>query len=65
MVLVEKKNQTVRIFEQTPVKAAQMSVRYTFLEGADATYTGMAAAYRDYLLEQGLKPKTTALQTAL
>ncbi len=65
MVLVEKKNQTVRIFEQTPVKAAQMSVRYTFLEGADATYTGMAAAYRDYLLEQGLKPKTTAGEAPL
>lgn len=32
-------------------------IRYFFLNGSNATYSGMAAAYREYLLEKGeLKP---------
>ena len=32
---------------------ADLTVRYSFLTGEDATYAGMAARYRDYLLETG------------
>ncbi len=65
MVLVERKQQTVRIFEQTPTKAETMAVRYTLLEGEDADYVGMADAYRDYLFEQGLKTTAKAGEAPL
>lgn len=41
-------------------------VRYAFLSGDDANYGGMAAAYRDYLVENGqLKKADNAVDNAL
>ncbi len=58
MVLVEKKNQTVRILERGHSSAKQHSVLYRFLNGSSANYGGMAESYRNYLeKEHGLKPE--------
>lgn len=37
---------------------SDLQVRFLFLSGADANYAGMAAAYREYLLGNGLIRKT-------
>ena len=43
---------------------SDLTVRYIFLEGDDADYTGMAGAYRDYLLENGaVKQRDTSYHT--
>lgn len=41
------------------VKTEQFRVRYTFLQGDDADYVGMAKLYRSYLEKQGLQRKET------
>lgn len=52
LVLVEKKNQTVRIVETSHTAAERQTVRYTLMTGEDSSYVDMAAIYRDYLLEE-------------
>ncbi len=52
LVLVEKKNQTVRLAEEHP-STVDYTVLYTFLQGEESTYTGMANRYRRHLQEQG------------
>lgn len=43
---------------------SDLSVRYIFLEGDEANYTGMATAYREYLLDRGLlETKDTTYKT--
>lgn len=34
-----------------------IQIRYTFLEGSDANYSGMAKSYREYLLQNGVLPE--------
>lgn len=53
MVLVEKKNQTVRLVESGHTQDARQTVRYVLLTDEEADYVGMAAAYRTYLTEEG------------
>lgn len=62
---VERTNQTVTIFEETPTQSEKMSVRYKLLDGEDADYVGMADAYREYLFEQGLETRVTADEAPL
>lgn len=55
-----RKTQFVNRIE-TDILPGDRQVRYVFLQGDDADYSGMATAYRDYLLkDKGLKrlPKT-------
>jgi hypothetical protein len=60
MVLVEKKNQTVRVFEKNTA-SERHSVRYFLLSGGNADYMGMAKAYRNYLTNTaGLKKRAVA-----
>lgn len=41
-----------------------LQIRYIFLDGDDASYSGMAVAYRNYLLDNGsLTKKNTSYQT--
>ncbi|MGX8698626.1 MAG: DUF5696 domain-containing protein, partial [bacterium] len=40
-----------------------LRVRYCFLSGEDADYSGMAVRYRNYLLANGLTPKDTSYKT--
>lgn len=40
MVKIEQKNQTVRVLEKTPAAAERYGVRYAFLSGEEANYTG-------------------------
>lgn len=44
--------------------ADDITIRYKFLEEDQASYSGMAIAYRDYLLENGGLTKKTAEDTA-
>lgn len=61
MVLVEKKNQTVRIVETSHTADKRQTVRYVLTTGEDASYVGMASIYRDYLLnEEGLTSRAKA-----
>lgn len=47
-------------FQEEPMKT-DYTVRYAFLSGEAASYTGMAHYYRDYLLERKKLPPTTPL----
>ncbi len=51
LVLVEKKNQTVRIVETSHTTLERQTVRYTLMTGA-CSYVEMAQLYRTYLLEE-------------
>jgi hypothetical protein len=47
---------TIQIFPKGSYKG-NLAIRYSFLNGDQANYSGMAAAYRDYLVgKYGLKP---------
>lgn len=47
---------------QSRIYQKDMKIRYSFLSGEKANYTGMAHVYQDYLLEQEiLKPQLTGL----
>ncbi len=50
MVKIEQKNQTVRVLEKTPAAAERYGVRYAFLSGEEANYTGMAHLYGSWLM---------------
>ncbi|MBB6637811.1 DUF5696 domain-containing protein [Cohnella thailandensis] len=52
----ETKTKEIRVFQQRPVYS-DFSVRYAFLSGDKAGYTGMAEYYRDYLLSNGMLTK--------
>lgn len=53
LVKIEKKNQTVTIIESSHTTIPKQTVRYCLMQGDDLSYTDMAAAYRDYLLNEG------------
>ena len=53
MVKIEKKNQTVTIIEDSHTTVPTQTVRYCLTSGKDLSYVDMAAAYRDYLLNEG------------
>ena len=56
LILVEKKNQTVRMTQEWHSTVKKYTVSYRFLSGEQADYNGMAAAYRAYLQnEKGMK----------
>lgn len=42
-----------------PVFAGAYQIRYSFLTGKDADYSGMAACYRDYLEQRGVLSRNT------
>ncbi len=52
MVFIEKKNQTVRIFETRHSAYDRHTVRYQFQSGQKADYVGMAETYRNYLIDE-------------
>ncbi|HIW74541.1 MAG TPA: hypothetical protein H9684_09465 [Firmicutes bacterium] len=61
LVLVEKKNERVRMVESAHTALPRQTVRYVLLTGEDADYVGMAEAYREYLLDEGgLTPRVEA-----
>lgn len=49
---------SLHVFESTR-SHSDLGVRFIFLSGDKANYSGMAAAYRDYLLSNGLLKKTS------
>lgn len=51
------KQRTLPKFQENPSQT-DFTVRYSFLSGEAATYTGMAQAYRQYLLETARLPKS-------
>lgn len=60
MVKIEQKNQTVRVLEKTPAAAERYSVRYAFLSGDEANYTGMAHLYGAWLMQDTPSKKAEA-----
>ncbi|MFC5468913.1 DUF5696 domain-containing protein [Cohnella suwonensis] len=61
---LETKSKEIRVFQQRPVYS-DFSVRYSFLSGDKADYTGMAEYYRNYLLSNGTLAKKEATQSEL
>lgn len=57
MVKIEQKNQTVRVLEKTPAAAERYGVRYAFLSGEEANYTGMAHHYGAWLMRDNPSKK--------
>ena len=53
LVKIEKKNQTVTVIESSHTTIPTQTVRYCLMSGKDLSYVDMAAAYRDYLLNEG------------
>ena len=51
-VLVEKKNETVRIVETSHTADKRQTVRYVLTTGEETSYVGMASIYREYLLSE-------------
>jgi len=60
MVKIEQKNQTVRVLEKTPAAAERYGVRYAFLSGEEANYTGMAHLYGSWLMRDFPSKKADA-----
>lgn len=52
------------IYENGNPNLTDISLKYRFLTGTDANYSGMARSYRDYLKTNGLLPETGEQQTA-
>lgn len=50
------KQRTLPKFQETPSQT-DFTVRYSFLSGDAATYTGMAQAYRQYLMDYDILPE--------
>lgn len=54
------RGQTITLYQDDAIEVAQCEQRYYFLDGEQADYSGMAACYRAYLLEEGgLKEQDT------
>ncbi|TSB47864.1 DUF5696 domain-containing protein [Alkalicoccobacillus porphyridii] len=51
----DQQERTIPRFQEEAMKS-DFAVRYVFLDGEDATYTGMASYYRDYLVQQDQLP---------
>jgi hypothetical protein len=51
-----KKKPSIHLFDENII-AGEREIRYSFLEGSNANYTGMANAYKEYLLSNGLLNK--------
>ncbi|MBR7132006.1 MAG: hypothetical protein IKD04_00580 [Clostridia bacterium] len=57
-------NTTTELFDKVGSSLDYITTRYIFLDGEDADYSGMARAYRDYLIgDLQLKDTATALYT--